>query len=61
MNKRVLKLDIGGRPISWISREEGAVMYCRNQVAWEAGMNHIARRSGHMGERRHGVPRVQSL
>ena len=47
MNTRVLKLDIGGRPISWITREEGAVMYCRNQVAWEAGIDHIVLRGGY--------------
>ena len=34
MIEKVLKLDIGGRPISWITREEGALMYCRGQVAW---------------------------
>ena len=48
MNKRVLKLDIGGRPVSWITREEGALMYCRDQVAWEAGMEHIVLRGGYM-------------
>ena len=47
MNKRVLKLDIGGRPVSWITREEGALMYCRDQVAWEAGIEHIVLRGGY--------------
>lgn len=37
MTEQVLKLDVGGRPIRWISREEGALLYCRDQVAWEAG------------------------
>lgn len=46
MKRKVLKLDIGGRPVSWITREEGALMYCRNQVAWEAGMQHIVLRGG---------------
>ncbi len=46
MIERILKLDIGGRPIAWITREEGALMYCRDQVAWEAGMEHIVLRGG---------------
>ena len=46
MIERVLKLDIGGRPVSWISREEGALLYCRDQVAWEAGVEEIILRGG---------------
>jgi len=34
---RILKLDVGGRPVAWITREAGALLYCRGQVAWEAG------------------------
>ena len=37
MNIQILKLDVGGRPVAWITREEGALLYCRDQVAWEAG------------------------
>ncbi len=37
MNTLILKLDIAGQPVGWISREEGALLYCRDQVAWEAG------------------------
>lgn len=32
MIAKILKLDIAGRPISWISRERGALHYCRDQV-----------------------------
>ena len=46
MIKRVLKLDVGGRPIAWITREEGALLYCRDQVAWEAGVEEIILRGG---------------
>lgn len=46
MIERVLKLDIGGRPLAWISREEGALLYCRDQVAWEAGVQEIILRGG---------------
>ncbi len=45
MIAKILKLDIAGRPITWITREEGALHYCRDQVAWEAGVD-IVRLSG---------------
>lgn len=47
MTERILKLDIGGRPIAWISREDGALLYCRDQVAWEAGEESIVLRGGY--------------
>ena len=37
MNAMILKLDLASRPIRWVSRYEGALLYCRDQVAWEAG------------------------
>jgi len=46
MNLRILKLDVGGRPVAWITREEGALLYCRDQVAWEAGTEEIVLRGG---------------
>ena len=42
----ILKLDVAGRPITWISREEGALHYCRDQVAWEAGIDFLRLRGG---------------
>ena len=42
----ILKLDVGGRPIAWVSREAGALLYCRDQVAWEAGNESIVLRGG---------------
>lgn len=47
MIERVLKLDVAGRPVSWISREEGALLYCRDQVAWEAGVEEVILRGGY--------------
>ena len=41
MNTKILKLNIAGRPVSWITREEGALMYCRDKVAWEAGLDFV--------------------
>lgn len=46
MIEKVLKLDVGGRPVSWITREEGALLYCRDQVAWVAGAAEIVLRGG---------------
>ncbi|MEO0575476.1 MAG: HNH endonuclease [Pseudomonadota bacterium] len=43
---RILKLDIGGRPVRWVSHETAAVLYCRDQIAWEAGVEHIVLRGG---------------
>lgn len=37
MNALVLKLDIAGQPVGWLTREESALLYCREQVLWEAG------------------------
>ena len=39
MNARILKLNNAGRPVSWITREEGALLYCRDRIAWEAGVD----------------------
>lgn len=47
MTAQILKLDVGGRPIAWISKEEGALLYCREQVAWEAGAEDIVLRGGY--------------
>ncbi len=46
MNTKILKLNIAGRPLSWITREEGALLYCRDQVAWEAGIEVVRLRGG---------------
>ncbi len=43
---KILKLDVGGRPVAWITREDGALLYCREQVAWEAGNEEIVLRGG---------------
>ena len=46
MNTMILKLNIAGRPVSWITREEGALLYCRDRVAWEAGFDFVRLRGG---------------
>lgn len=62
MNQQVLKLDVGGRPIGWITLEEGALLYCRDQVAWEAGSTELILRGGYSqvtGER--SVLRINTI
>ena len=44
---RILKLDVAGRPVAWITREDGALLYCRDQVAWEAGLEATVLRGGY--------------
>ena len=46
MNTKILKLNIAGRPVSWITHEEGALLYCRDRVAWEAGVDFVRLRGG---------------
>lgn len=46
MNEQVLKLDVGGRPVAWVTREAAALLYCRDQVAWEAGEHDIVMLGG---------------
>lgn len=41
MDAQILKLDVAGRPVGWVSRQEGALLYCRDQVAWEAGQGAV--------------------
>jgi hypothetical protein len=62
MTKYILKLDIGGRPVAWLTREEGALLYCRDQVAWEAGSEELVLRGG-VSRRtgRRSVVRVNSI
>ena len=62
MIESILKLDVGGRPVAWITREAGALLYCREQVAWEAGLEEIVLRGGY--SRRTGlrsILRVNSI
>ena len=47
MKMKILKVDVGGWPIAWISREDGARLYCLDQVAWEAGAVQITLFGGH--------------
>ena len=46
MNPLILKLDISGRPLRWVSKEAGALLYCRDQVVWEAGKSAVRLHGG---------------
>ena len=37
MIPHILKLDTGGLPVSWITWQSAATLYCRERVVWEAG------------------------
>jgi 5-methylcytosine-specific restriction endonuclease McrA len=45
MNK-VLRLNASGMPSSWISFEDAAVLYCKEQVLWEMGSESLCMRGG---------------
>ena len=46
MDTLILKLDIAGQPIGWVTAEEGVLLYCKEQVAWEAGAESVLLRGG---------------
>ena len=46
MNTMILKLDLAGRPVTWMTKEQGALLYCRGQVAWELGSCSVRLRGG---------------
>jgi len=43
---KILRLDAAGMPASWVSNEEAAVLYCKDQVLWEAGEKSLVMRGG---------------
>lgn len=49
MHPMVLKLDISGLPVKWISWQEAAVAYARDRVRWEAGESSFELRGGTRG------------
>lgn len=49
MTVLILKLDVAGRPVGWLTQEQGALLYCRDQVAWEAGTTFVRLRGGVSG------------
>ncbi len=46
MHPMVLKLDISGLPVKWISWEAAATAYARGRVKWEAGTETFKVRGG---------------
>ncbi len=46
MTPKILKLDVTGAPLRWVTQEEAALLYCRDQVAWEAGTQVLRLRGG---------------
>jgi len=46
-NKLILRLDVSGAPLDWISRQQTASLYSRNQVRWEAGKQQMTMLGGY--------------
>ena len=46
MNTLILRLDIAGQPVGWMSSRDCALLYCRNQIAWEAGQQFVTLHGG---------------
>jgi len=42
----ILKIDSGGRPVSWIPWQAAVVLYARQRVCWEAGDQRFLIRGG---------------
>lgn len=38
---KVLRLDMAGNPVAWLSREDAAMAYAKNLVRWELGEKQI--------------------
>ncbi len=46
MNTMILRLDVSGQPVDWMSRHDCALLYCRDLIAWEAGEQYVSLRGG---------------
>ncbi len=42
----ILRLDVTGRPVTWVDWQEAACLYARNRVAWTAGRHHFVLHGG---------------
>lgn len=42
----ILKLDVGGLPVGWITWQTAATLYARERVRWEAGAEHFVIHGG---------------
>lgn len=47
MSAMILKLDLAGQPVRWVSRREGALLVCRDQVAYSLGRDSVRLYGGH--------------
>ena len=43
---KVLKLDVSGQPLQWLSWQEAVVLYCQNKIAWDTGGEKVVIRGG---------------
>lgn len=47
MTALILKLDLAGQPVRWVTRREGALLVCRGQVAYPVSDNVITLYGGY--------------
>ena len=52
---RILRLNKSGLPRAWVSREDAATLYAKDQVLWSLGSESFRLNGGynHIGERSH--------
>ena len=43
----ILRLDVTGRPVTWVDWQEAACLYARDMVAWTAGKHEFSLRGGY--------------
>jgi 5-methylcytosine-specific restriction endonuclease McrA len=46
MTHMILKLDVSGQPVRWISWQQAVVLYVRERIAWTAGNTQFSFRGG---------------
>ena len=46
MSPLILRLDISGKPITWIPWQTAVCLYCRDMIAWTAGEHSFSFRGG---------------
>lgn len=42
----ILKLDVAGKPIQWLTWQQATILYVRNRIAWTAGEHNMIIRGG---------------
>lgn len=57
----ILRLNLSGTPTGWISREEAAVLYTKNMIAWEYGKAEQLMRGGRQNDGKQSSLNISSI